>query len=93
MESARLRNNALQTDNLIAGSSSTVPFSKAECEELLRLLKHTDRRLSVMSEKFLLLNRAVYSGSSPSKTVFLAWILEEICGYNEIQAFNIVMAL
>ncbi|OJA17032.1 hypothetical protein AZE42_00542 [Rhizopogon vesiculosus] len=53
------------TDNLITGSNSTVPFSKAECEELLRLLKHTD----------------LYSGSSPSKSVFLAWILKEVYSF------------
>ncbi|KAJ8595291.1 hypothetical protein M405DRAFT_929576 [Rhizopogon salebrosus TDB-379] len=50
------------TDNLIAGSNSTVPFSKTECEELLRLLKHTE----------------LYSGASPSKSIFLAWILKEV---------------
>ncbi|KIJ70223.1 hypothetical protein HYDPIDRAFT_172100 [Hydnomerulius pinastri MD-312] len=53
------------TDNLVSGASSTVPFSKEECEELLRLLQHSN----------------IYSGSSPSKTVFLAWILEEVYSF------------
>jgi hypothetical protein len=31
----------LQTDNLISGAESVVPFSKAECEDLLRILRDT----------------------------------------------------
>lgn len=71
----------LQTDNLMTGSNSIVPFSKAECEELLRLLKYTDSKRPLEGAFFLLIH-VVYSGSSPSKTVFLAWILKEVCEYN-----------
>lgn len=33
-----------QTDNLVSGSRSTVPFSKAECEELSRIVAELARK-------------------------------------------------
>ncbi|KAF9222100.1 hypothetical protein BS17DRAFT_757004 [Gyrodon lividus] len=60
------------TDNLVSGASSTVPFSKEECEELLRLLQHSN----------------IYSGPSPSKTVFLAWILEEVYRFRHAEHYG-----
>ncbi|KIK96959.1 hypothetical protein PAXRUDRAFT_137302 [Paxillus rubicundulus Ve08.2h10] len=60
------------TDNLVSGANSTVPFSKGECEELLRLLQHSN----------------IYSGSSPSKTVFLAWILKEVYSFRYAEHYG-----
>jgi len=34
----------LQTDNLISGARSTVPFSKAECEDLSRVVAELSRQ-------------------------------------------------
>lgn len=39
----------IQTDNLISGPGSLVPFSKAECEELLRRVKEFERESRIIS--------------------------------------------
>ena len=36
--------NILQTENLISGSRSTVPFSKTECEDLSRVVEELSRQ-------------------------------------------------
>ncbi|KAH9482388.1 hypothetical protein JR316_0004488 [Psilocybe cubensis] len=58
------------TDNLISGQRSTVPFSKLECEELSRVVKEISRP---ENEK------------SIAKTVFLAWLLREVCSYRDAE--------
>ncbi|KAF9569355.1 hypothetical protein CPC08DRAFT_180170 [Agrocybe pediades] len=58
------------TDNLISGAKSTVPFSKIECEELSRVI----RGLTATSNE-----------RSIARTVFLAWLLREVCSYRDAE--------
>ncbi|PPQ83302.1 hypothetical protein CVT25_004041 [Psilocybe cyanescens] len=58
------------TDNLISGVRSTVPFSKPECEELSRVV----REISCPGNE-----------KSIAKTVFLAWLLREVCSYRDAE--------
>lgn len=51
----------LQTDNLISGARSTVPFSKAECEELSRLVREMDSK-PLLSHTALLLYPTEFLG-------------------------------
>lgn len=71
----------LQTDNLISGLRSTVPFSKTECEDLLRILRDTSGKLS--RHCFSVIDSYTREVSdkkefSVGRTVFLAWLLREI---------------
>ncbi|EIN10571.1 hypothetical protein PUNSTDRAFT_142552 [Punctularia strigosozonata HHB-11173 SS5] len=50
-------------DNIVSAPYSNVPFSKAECEDLLRLLRDPD---------------GIRTNDSPARTVFLSWILREV---------------
>ncbi|KAJ3517966.1 hypothetical protein NLJ89_g168 [Agrocybe chaxingu] len=58
------------TDNLISGAKSTVPFSKTECDELARIV----RELTASS-----------NDRSVSKTVFLSWLLREVCSFRDAE--------
>ncbi|KAF5364024.1 hypothetical protein D9756_000511 [Leucocoprinus leucothites] len=58
------------TDNLISGNKSTVPFAKAECEDLLRIVHQ--------------LSDPTY-GHSPARTAFLSWILRESYKYRDAE--------
>ncbi|KAF9469012.1 hypothetical protein BDZ94DRAFT_1208240 [Collybia nuda] len=62
------------TDNLVTGSRSIVPFSKSECEDLSRVLKD-------MSHP--------YSDASVAKTVFIAWLLREICSFRDSESYGL----
>ncbi|KAJ4467536.1 hypothetical protein J3R30DRAFT_3307448 [Lentinula aciculospora] len=66
-------------DNLISGTGSVVPFSKTECEELLRRVKEFERVLRV----FL----PCYDNSS-AKTSFLCWLLREICSFRNAEMYG-----
>ncbi|KAI0068930.1 hypothetical protein BV25DRAFT_65802 [Artomyces pyxidatus] len=60
-------------DNLVAGARSTVPFSKVECEDLLRSLNSTK------TDKVF---------NSPGRTVFLSWLLREIWSFRTSEAYG-----
>ncbi|KAF5393892.1 hypothetical protein D9757_000141 [Collybiopsis confluens] len=60
-------------DNLISGPRSVVPFSKSECEELLRRVK--DFEASCYAE-------------SAAKVAFLAWLLREICSFRNAEMYG-----
>ncbi|GLB33676.1 hypothetical protein LshimejAT787_0105600 [Lyophyllum shimeji] len=61
------------TDNLISGSRSLAPFSKTECEDLSKVLRQ-------MSESC--------NDSSVAKTVFLAWLLREVCSFRDSEHYG-----
>jgi len=61
------------TDNLISGSRSLAPFSKTECEDLSKVLRQ-------MSEPC--------NDSSVAKTVFLAWLLREVCSFRDSENYG-----
>ncbi|KAL0949679.1 hypothetical protein HGRIS_009717 [Hohenbuehelia grisea] len=61
------------TDNLISGAKSVAPFSKAECEDLSRVIK--DLTLPCNSD-------------SVSKTVFLSWLLREVCSFRDAEHYG-----
>ncbi|THV08693.1 hypothetical protein K435DRAFT_772120 [Dendrothele bispora CBS 962.96] len=61
------------TDNLISAGRSLSPFSKAECEELSKIiadLTHPRHEYSV------------------GKVIFLAWLLREVCSYRDAEAYG-----
>ncbi|KAJ4481388.1 hypothetical protein C8J55DRAFT_427607 [Lentinula edodes] len=60
-------------DNLISGAGSVVPFSKEECEELLRRVKEFEL--------------PCYDNST-AKTSFLAWLLREICSFRDAEMYG-----
>ncbi|KAF9075979.1 hypothetical protein BDP27DRAFT_1314825 [Rhodocollybia butyracea] len=60
-------------DNLISGAQCVVPFSKDECEELLRRIKEFE---SPCYDK------------SPAKVAFLAWLLREICSFRDAEMYG-----
>ncbi|KAF6762362.1 hypothetical protein DFP72DRAFT_878635 [Ephemerocybe angulata] len=62
------------TDNMIMGVKSTAPFSKAECEELTVILKDFTKP---------------YHEDSISKTVFLSWVLREVCRYRNAESYGV----
>ncbi|KIK65392.1 hypothetical protein GYMLUDRAFT_38845 [Collybiopsis luxurians FD-317 M1] len=61
------------TDNLISGPKSVVPFSKAECEELLRHVKDFE---------------APCYANSAAKVAFLSWLLREICSFRNAETYG-----
>ncbi|KAJ6516023.1 hypothetical protein C8R45DRAFT_958497 [Mycena sanguinolenta] len=61
------------TDNLISGQRSVVPFSKAECDDLGKVLKE--------------LADTCYD-NSPARTVFVAWFLREVCSFRDSQDYG-----
>ncbi|KAF7355205.1 hypothetical protein MSAN_01436300 [Mycena sanguinolenta] len=61
------------TDNLISGQRSVVPFSKAECDDLGKVLKE--------------LADSCYD-NSPARTVFVAWFLREVCSFRDSQNYG-----
>ncbi|THH13919.1 hypothetical protein EW146_g6354 [Bondarzewia mesenterica] len=60
-------------DNLISGSRSTVPFSKMECEDLLKILNDT---------------QVDWQQGSISRTVFLAWLSREIWSFRDAERYG-----
>ncbi|KAJ3992815.1 hypothetical protein F5050DRAFT_1578843 [Lentinula boryana] len=60
-------------DNLISGAGSVVPFSKEECEELLKRVKEFEL--------------PCYENSS-AKTSFLSWLLREICSFRNAEMYG-----
>ncbi|KAJ7047498.1 hypothetical protein C8F04DRAFT_1059072 [Mycena alexandri] len=61
------------TDNLISGKRSVVPFSKAECDGLGKVLKD--------------LSDPSYDSSS-AKTVFVSWFLREVCSFRDSEQYG-----
>jgi len=61
------------TDNLISASRSVVPFSKPECEDLSRVVQE-------MSQP--------WNDTSVAKTVFLAWLLREVCSFRDSEYYG-----
>ncbi|KAK7061609.1 hypothetical protein R3P38DRAFT_2830473 [Favolaschia claudopus] len=61
------------TDNLISGQRSVVPFSKSECEDLAKVLSQ--------------LSEPCYDNSS-ARTVFVAWLLREVCSFRDSVHFG-----
>ncbi|KAF8076255.1 hypothetical protein FPV67DRAFT_405896 [Lyophyllum atratum] len=61
------------TDNLISGSRCLAPFSKTECEDLSKVLRQ-------MSEPC--------NDGSVAKTVFLAWLLREVCSFRDSEYYG-----
>jgi len=75
-----------QTDNLISGAKSTVPFSKTECEELSRVIRGLTGIDCIFNTFNLLTIRLVTSNEgSIARTVFLAWLLREVCSYRDAE--------
>ena len=61
----------LQTENLISGAESIVPFSKTECEDLLRILRNTTSRFGGAFVAYIFIafpqstqTKALYQGQS-----------------------------
>ncbi|EIM88533.1 uncharacterized protein STEHIDRAFT_54565, partial [Stereum hirsutum FP-91666 SS1] len=61
------------TDNLVSGLRSTVPFSKAECEDLLRILDTS---------------QGSSESSNAARTNFVSWILREIWNFRDAEEFG-----
>ncbi|KAH6915305.1 hypothetical protein BKA70DRAFT_1258622 [Coprinopsis sp. MPI-PUGE-AT-0042] len=61
------------TDNITLGASSTIPFSKAECEELSRMVRE--------------LSSPVYCDST-AKTLFLSWFLREVASFRRSESYG-----
>ncbi|KAF5369968.1 hypothetical protein D9758_001183 [Tetrapyrgos nigripes] len=62
------------TDNLVSGARSPVPFSKAECEELSRVVGE--------------LSQPHYE-NSVAKVAFLAWFLREVCSFRDAESYGL----
>jgi hypothetical protein len=82
-----------QTDNLISGLGSVVPFSKTECEDLSRVVQEMSRecwyKLATHSDQrhphaFL----DPWNQKSVGKTVFLAWLLREVCSFRDSEHYG-----
>ncbi|KAJ8697861.1 hypothetical protein PTI98_004632 [Pleurotus ostreatus] len=61
------------TDNLISGNSSFVPFSRDECDNISKTI-HT-------------MSQPCYE-ASPAKSVFLAWLLSEVCRFRHSEHYG-----
>uniref|UniRef100_A0A0W0FCI4 Uncharacterized protein n=1 Tax=Moniliophthora roreri TaxID=221103 RepID=A0A0W0FCI4_MONRR len=61
------------TDNLLSGPRCNAPFSKQECDELMKLVQEMELPCNA---------------HSPAKTVFLAWLLREVCSYRNSQDYG-----
>ncbi|KAF9451631.1 hypothetical protein P691DRAFT_723639 [Macrolepiota fuliginosa MF-IS2] len=75
------------TDNLISSHKSTVPFSKLECEDLLRIVHQLSGRSAFFHGecRSRLLSEDSTYGHAPARTVFLAWILRESYKYRDAE--------
>ena len=62
------------TDNLLCGPRSVVPFSKEECADLSQVVQN--------------LSKPQNSSNSPGKTVFLAWLLREVCSFRDAEMYG-----
>ncbi|KAJ6509911.1 hypothetical protein C8R47DRAFT_1095861 [Mycena vitilis] len=62
------------TDNMISGQRSVVPFSKAECDDLGKVLRE--------------LANPCYD-TSPAKTVFVSWFLREVCSFRDSEQYGV----
>jgi len=60
-------------DNLRSGSRSTVPFSKQECEDLLRAISRIN---------------SDFGDNSPGRTAFLSWILRVIWSFRVTERYG-----
>lgn len=81
----------LQTDNLISGSRSTVPFSKTECEDLSRVVEELSRQwfnAVDSATKILSLAEVPRNDKSISKTIFLAWLLREVYSFRDAECWG-----
>ncbi|KAF9263533.1 hypothetical protein L218DRAFT_864859 [Marasmius fiardii PR-910] len=66
--------NWFYTDNLLSGSRSKAPFSKLECEDLMKVLRDMQLPCNV---------------DSTGKVVFLAWFLREVCSYRNAESYGL----
>ncbi len=67
-----------------------VPFSKDECEELLRRVKELDctHYLFVKQTALLTFDAAHYYENSASKVALLSWLLREVCSCRNAELYG-----
>jgi len=73
------------SDNLRSGPRSTVPFSKQECEDLLRAISRINCKVHNLYLPMVLPHLSLSADlgdDSPGRTVFLSWILRVICTFS-----------
>jgi hypothetical protein len=79
-----------QTDNLISGQRSVVPFSKVECDDLGKVLKELSGTPIVeftIPPSTLMPIDPSYD-ASPARTVFVAWFLREVCSFRDSEHYG-----